>query len=353
MSRRTVHHAVSEFEGFGRRLRERLLKCQTAAVASAFFTYAAYKEMAESLDVALASGAHLTFLLGRFDYITEPKAVRALLRLNRSYPDLIKVVFDRDFGFHYKLAVFDGKSHTAVLIGSSNLTAKGFSGRGEINVEIINQRRLYKDLSSDLMDRVVSAEPAASALPAYEALYRQHRKWRNARKRIERAGYARWRRRVLHPRPVESNDWDELDAIAHCNISGYVDDKKIKQNVAQVRKTAARRGLSIPAAWIHVPAVFAKLIADNDIFLITDDMRQSVGFATAKKVAPVIGENDRRAHIIFYRYSRGQKLVFDGGARYERLLALMRLGSKELLKRAAIRRVAKVLLPRLKRRSAK
>lgn len=50
-------------------------------------------------------------------------------------------------------------------------------------------------------------------------------------------------------------------------------------------------------------------MAEDDTFLIADDVRHTVGLATAKSVPSVIDEDDRRARLIFYRYRRGHKLV--------------------------------------------
>ena len=76
-----MHHVISETESVARRLRDRLSTCTEGWIATAFFTYGAFDELRDAIEDALGRGATLTFLLGRYDYVTEPRAVKALLRL--------------------------------------------------------------------------------------------------------------------------------------------------------------------------------------------------------------------------------------------------------------------------------
>src|SRR5262249_12005068 len=136
MGSAAVYHFIPEEETIERRLQSRLARCQQCVLASAFFTLVAFHSLRSSLVQALKQGARVQFLLGRFDFVTEPRAVDALLRLTHEYPEQLHIYFDADFGFHYKLATFKSGSKEIVIIGSSNLTPKGMSTVGEANLEI-------------------------------------------------------------------------------------------------------------------------------------------------------------------------------------------------------------------------
>ncbi len=122
MSPVSVYHFIPEEETFETRLLNRLEACQEAWLATAFFTGGAFKALKPALLDALAAGAKVKFLLGRFDFVTEPKAVSDLLQLSKDHENQLAVYFDSDFGFHYKLALFKVKKKQIVIIGSSNLS---------------------------------------------------------------------------------------------------------------------------------------------------------------------------------------------------------------------------------------
>ena len=101
-----IFHLISEEETFKKRLIERLGNSTYAILASAFFTYGAFAEIKSSLLDSLERGAKIDFLLGKFDFVTEPRAVRGLLKLSEKFPNQMKIHFDDDFSFHYKIALF-------------------------------------------------------------------------------------------------------------------------------------------------------------------------------------------------------------------------------------------------------
>ncbi len=354
MAVRSTHHVVAEGERFGARLTDRLQRSEGGDVvlATAFFTHGAFQEIRDRLVSALEAGTSLTALLGRFDFITEPRGVRALLKLAGKYPTQVRVLFDRDYGFHYKLALFRHKGQVAVLLGSSNLTPKGLSGAGEINAEILNQWTLYRDLLKDVNARVARGELAIDALPDYERRYRQAKKWRDARFRAEKRGYARWKhasRTLLTPRRLSA---EELSPLAHCNVNFLSDDQVLKKNAAKRRREDQRQGLSFPSAWIETPASFARRLKEGDTFLISDDIDRVIGLATVKALPKVMAESGREVKLIFYRYQPGRKLKLPSQERYAKVCAEMHLGAKEVLKRDATATALKVL-QRLVKRAAK
>lgn len=347
MSPRTIHHVISEREGLGRRLSARISGCDSAIIATAFLTRAGFHEIESAVESGLDGGAEFSFLIGRFDYVTEPQAIRKLLRLRRRYATQIGVFFDSDYGFHYKVALFRENLKTAILIGSSNLTAKGISSVGEVNIEIINQTGLYHALRVDLESRIRDSESAEEALTEYEKAYKQHKKYRADRARLEAVGHSKWRRKV--PPKLRIDFGSVREKLIHCRIDSLEEDREIVADVQRTRARERRHGIELPNQWIHVGAKFAKLIKKDRPFLVTDDVSRTIGLARCIDIASVLDANDRTAKIIFYRYRHGYRLRFRKPDRYQSLRAKMALGDREILRKAAVARVEAVLL-KVKRR---
>jgi HKD family nuclease len=117
-----MHHVISDAESIRARLLDRLETCSDGVIATAFFTHGAFQELKDAIRAALNRGATLRFLIGRYDYVTDPNAVKELLRLGTQKNSQLQVRFDADFLFHYKLALFRDEGRYVVIVGSSNLT---------------------------------------------------------------------------------------------------------------------------------------------------------------------------------------------------------------------------------------
>jgi HKD family nuclease len=146
------YHIISEEETFGYRLKSCLENCHTAFIATAFLTKSAVIEIEEQLRTALNNEAHITLLIGRYEYVTEPLAIRKLLAITKAYKGKkgsLQVFFDSDYGFHFKLALFKNSNSYTTIIGSSNLTGKGLSSKGENNLEIENHKGLYNFIEGE------------------------------------------------------------------------------------------------------------------------------------------------------------------------------------------------------------
>jgi hypothetical protein len=69
-----------------------------------------------------------------YQWVTEPRALRTLLREQEESDGRLSVRLSRDRHFHWKTYILV-KRHTArVVIGSSNLTGEGLHETGELNV---------------------------------------------------------------------------------------------------------------------------------------------------------------------------------------------------------------------------
>jgi len=239
---------------------ERLQNCQEATLASAFFTTAAFQVIEPALLTALANGTKATFLLGRLDFVTEPKAIYSLLRLRAKYPHQINVFFDYDFNFHYKLAVFKART-PVVIIGSSNLTPKGLKATGEVNLEIVGNQRVYRHAYELLEERLKSADPADEHIREYEKRFNRAKKYRRQHRRWERYGQRTWRTHSQR-RPASEPAGNQF---TFCRIGRYEDDKKLERNIRKAHTAAQKPGESFPYQWVHIQVGRSPLSGKSDI----------------------------------------------------------------------------------------
>lgn len=336
-----MHHVISETESVARRLRDRLSTCTEGWIATAFFTYGAFDELRDAIEDALGRGAKLTFLLGRYDYVTEPRAVKALLRLGKRTGARLRAYFDDDFLFHYKLALFRDEGRPVVIIGSSNVTPKGLSSRGEVNVEIVNERPVYIRLRRDVAMRVQRAIEAERGLPEYERGYRRFRRLRAAMDRVN-AKAARKPSGKRGPGPLKLDPAGNRQLV-YCNTSGFEDDPKITQGTERLVAKTRKEGISLPNVWVRVPRAEYGLYERGRQFLSADDDHRIIGLACCMQKTEVLDSHSRRAYIVFYRYVRGRKHLFRNRSGYLKYRAAMRAGDKVKLGAAAMRTASRVL----------
>jgi HKD family nuclease len=347
-----MHHVISETESFKRRLQDRLETCTEAIIATAFFTKGAFDDLRDLVERALDRKARITFLLGRYGYVTEPSAVKGLLHLARKPGTHQRVLFDGDFYFHYKLALFRDQGRPVVIIGSSNVTPKGLSSSGEDNVEIVGEQGLYGRLKQDLGDRLEHALDAESALAEYTVLYKKYSRLRKAIDRANQAGArtldTSMRRRVV-PRRL---DLSTITQMPYCNITGFESDRKINENAKRVAKSEGKSGPSFPNVWVKTTKQDWRCYRDGMHFLVADDKARILGFAMCTKRDSVLDSNSRHAYIVFYRYVRGRKFYFSNRKTYEKQRSQLRAGNKNVLGAAAIRVAEKVINAIARRRVA-
>ncbi len=298
-----IHHYITEEETFAQRLIARLEDCKEAIIASAFFTFGAFQELKLSLDLALKGGAKIKFLLGRFDFVTEPKAVKGLLNLALKYPNQLNVYFDGDFGFHYKLARLKNSKESVVFIGSSNLTPKGLASAGEVNLEIVNNAGVFKQTGKILNDRIRVALDVEKYLNEYRIKYNQAKKYRNQRRRWENSGRSKLtgKRKVKHT-------WTEPngDNYYFCRAEGYVDDEVLKKSVNNARKENISNGIGLPSQWILLGGKSdARNYRENSIIIVLDDNTYCIGFARCTKIIYAMNSKGKEQSVMFYRYLQG------------------------------------------------
>ena len=340
-----AYYFIPQEEKFLSRLDQRLKQCRTAIFASAFFTFKAYESLKESIQTALNHGAKLQFLIGRFDFVTEPRALQQLLNLADKYPKQVSVFFDADYGFHYKLAVFKWPKKSVVIIGSSNLTPKGLDSIGEVNLEIVGNERVYRQAYEDLVSRIKSAMPAKDHIKEYESRYKNAKKFRRQRSRWHRSGIALWR--PVKRRPIPAAE-PESEKFTFCWRGRPELDKRILQDVR--KHLAERIGHEFSNQWFDYGGIkYDHLFTEDHEFVLVDKYTRSLGFAYCERKYRVLNERDNQNVIVHYRFRRGWKTSY---ATYADLIeAVDKIGlqnSKTIVRSAVAERLKKYLRHRNK-----
>jgi hypothetical protein len=338
MGMSSVYHFVPEEETVEYRLQLRLQNSQRAILGSAFFTFGAFQSLRQPLERALANGARITFLLGRFDFVTEPRAVDALLRLSEKYSKQLFVYFDASFAFHFKLAVFKANNKEIVLIGS--LTLKGLSTVGESNLEVVGNHTVYGQANELLRRHIKDAVPAQGAIEEYRRKYNRAQKYRRQRSKWEHRGRNTWQSsrstRVSHGPPEGSR-------FASCWITDWEEDKTLKKNIDREHKKALASGEAFPCQWVHTEKRFAVGIREGQYFVVFDNLGKSFGFAVCTRKFKVLNENDKLEAILFYRYRRGWKAHFNSKVKYEQAVKRMRFTERDVIGALLSRRLTAYL----------
>lgn len=106
--------------------------CQ-ADISVAFITYAGLAQILPYLrQVALIGKVRV--ITGLYQCITEPKALRTLLRSQKETRGNLSVNLSQEPKFHRKMYIIEKKTKVTAIIGSSNLTKEGLTSGGELNI---------------------------------------------------------------------------------------------------------------------------------------------------------------------------------------------------------------------------
>jgi len=110
-----------------------LTSATQVSIASAFVTENGIRAFLPGLrKVARRQGVRV--ITGFYGFVTEPKALTALLKAQDEPTGKLFVRISRDNGYHRKLFVIQTQQVARVFIGSSNLTSKGLTNSGELTV---------------------------------------------------------------------------------------------------------------------------------------------------------------------------------------------------------------------------
>lgn len=302
----STYYLIPEEVGFRERLIDRINNCTYATIASAFFTYDAFKEFESSLKDALEKGAKINFLLGVYGFVTEPKAVNELLKLSEKFPQL-HIYFDYEYSFHYKVAVFKLRSNNkkVTIIGSSNLTQKGLVSIGEINLEIVENSSVFTQSKRLLERRINLSKNARDEIHKYTLQYNQTKRYRLQRMRWDQKGQRIWgqkRHRFIQRKELQENNY------VLCWIGDEEKDKTLKKNIAsKYKETKKETGFSFPNQWVHISNRFGARFKENEHFVVFDDLSSTFGFALCTRKFKVLDSHDRQTTVVFYRFKKGWK----------------------------------------------
>lgn len=152
----------------------------------AFMKYSGLRSIEKLLKRSLESGLTARFAVGLNFAITEPNALRALLRLARRH-DLQLYLCDDEYTFHPKIYAFEKRRGATVLIGSANLTAGGLSRNYEASAEIRDSTgKLYQSVKRHfdaLIDESILQLATTELIDAYEPRFLAQRVEQNLAKR--------------------------------------------------------------------------------------------------------------------------------------------------------------------------
>src|ERR1700722_2408491 len=114
-------------------LKAHLRRASDVSIAVAFVTQAGLDEVVQSLRQVAEQG-RVRLLTGLYQKTTEPEALRTLLRIQDETRDRFSVRLSREPQFHRKLYLLGSRTHSTVIIGSSNLTREGRRSGGELTL---------------------------------------------------------------------------------------------------------------------------------------------------------------------------------------------------------------------------
>jgi len=113
---------------------KRLMKrASRVDIAVAFISATGLNQLLPSLQ-QVASRGEVRILTGLYQGITDPQALRTLLRVQTQTHGQLSVRVSREPKFHRKVYLVKGGNTVKAIIGSSNLTSDGLHSGGELNV---------------------------------------------------------------------------------------------------------------------------------------------------------------------------------------------------------------------------
>ena len=187
-------------------IRKLLNKTTYVKIAVAFLTKDGFDEISAKIEEFLQNKStnKIDFIVGLSSYcITDPDAVKALMKLQASFLGQAKVKYYYNEGFHPKLFIFENENETTCIVGSSNLTWQGLNSNVEANVMFRrpNSSALtlsIQDFFKNLMD--YAASDLAAAFRQYDRIYE---KSNNQQKGQDKSGDETFYRTPLPPQFFE------------------------------------------------------------------------------------------------------------------------------------------------------
>ena len=166
-------------------IRDELRECDEFIISAAFITMGGITPLLEEFRNLERNNIKGKILTTDYLTFTEPKALRKL----QSFKNIeVKLYSQKDEGFHTKGYIFKKGEVFTGIVGSSNMTMNALSVNKEWNVEFTSLAegeillKLQKEFTS-LWDK---ADDLGNALPIYEKIYNDNRKFTNLRNLTEK-----------------------------------------------------------------------------------------------------------------------------------------------------------------------
>ena len=113
-------------------LKDLLKRSTDVCISVAFATASGVNAILGPLQ-GVASRGRVRMVVGLYQCVTEPQALRTLLRVQRSTKEKVSFRLSREPGFHRKVYLLHTRGTLNAITGSSNLTKEGLSSGGELN----------------------------------------------------------------------------------------------------------------------------------------------------------------------------------------------------------------------------
>jgi HKD family nuclease len=163
-------------------LKANFARVSEVSIAVAFVTQSGLKEILQSLRQVAVKG-HVRLLTGLYQKVTEPQALRTLLRVQDETRGRFAVHLSREPQFHWKLYLLKSRSDSTLIVGSSNLTQEGMRSGGELNVMTglptgsLSVRKITQAFENDWQHQAV--ELTADQIIEYEKARPKSPRWEN------------------------------------------------------------------------------------------------------------------------------------------------------------------------------
>ncbi len=142
-------------------------------ISVAFITDAGLGEILPSLRKITSIGK-VRIITGLYQGVTEPKALRTLLRAQEETRGNLSVKLSKEPKFHRKMYITENKSAVTAIVGSSNLTKEGLISGGELSVAFT----FSKDLKSYLkLNQAFEKDWKYQSVPLSNAQIKRYEKY--------------------------------------------------------------------------------------------------------------------------------------------------------------------------------
>ena len=149
-----------------------ITQCDRFFICAAFLTKSGVAVLLNTLQEIEARGVKGKILVSEYLGFTQPEALSALLKFRN-----INVRVATTGNLHGKMYIFDKPDHSALMIGSSNLTAAALKENNELNINITLARdsAFYESATAHLIQVWNNSSPANQEyIKAYEKRYKKY-----------------------------------------------------------------------------------------------------------------------------------------------------------------------------------